>query len=254
MRHPTRRGTALLLLVATLAAPAAAAGQGGGPGELWNAFPLDPVTTAPAPQEPVVPAQGQGAAPPAAPLSEPDDSSPTTAIVVAIVGFILLAGACAALAVFRARKRRAWRYAHGAPDDEEPPPETAAEPEPPPEPEPEPPPRPAPAVDDLALARLAADYLAIVAGGSRRPVVDLAARHSMPDQHARRLLGRARSRGILTGAGSGRAGGLLTDRGRELLEGGPGPAWPPAPGPGGAQRDRVGRAPSRKALDGNPYS
>ena len=252
MRPSTRRGTALLLLVATLAAPAAAAGQGGGPSELWKAYPLDPVTTAPAPQEPVVPAQGQGAAPPAAPLADSGDSSPTTAIVVVIVGFILLAGACAALAVYRARKRRAWRDAHDAPGYEEPPPDPAAEPEPPPKPEP--PPRPAPAVDDLALARLAADYLAIVAGGSRRPVVDLAARHSMPDQRARRLLGRARSRGILTGAGSGRAGGVLTDRGRELLEGGPGPAWPPAPGPGGAQRDRVGSAPARKALDGTPHS
>jgi hypothetical protein len=246
VRPSTRRGAALLLLVATLAAPAAAAGQGGGPGELWKAYPLDPVTTAPAPQEPVVPAQGQGAAPPAAPLSEPDDSIPTTAIVVAIAAFVLLAGACAALAVSRARERRTWTYAHAGPDHAEPPPETAAEPEPPP--------RPAPAVDDLALARLAADYLAIVAGGSRRPVVDLAARHSMPDQRARRLLGRARSRGILAGAGSGRAGGVLTDRGRELLEGGPGPAWPPPPGPGGAQADRVGRAPSHKALNGNTHS
>jgi hypothetical protein len=246
VRPSTRRGAALLLLVATLAAPAAAAGQGGGPGELWDAYPLDPVTTAPAPQGPVVPAQGQGAAPPAAPLSEPDDSIPTTAIVVAIAGFILLVGAWAALAVSRARERRTWRYAHGAPDHSEPPPETAAEPEPSP--------RPAPAVDDLGLARLAAEYLAIVAGGSRRPVVDLAARHSMPDQRARRLLARARSRGILAGAGSGRAGGVLTDRGRELLEGGPGPAWPPPPGPGGAQADRVGRAPSHKALNGNTHS
>jgi hypothetical protein len=246
VRPSTRRGAALLLLVATLAAPAAAAGQGAGPGELWDAYPLDPVTTAPAPQEPVVPAQGQGAAPPAAPLSEPDDSIPTTAIVVAIAAFVLLVGACAALAVSRARERRTWTYAHAGPDHAEPPPETAAEPEPPP--------RPAPAVDDLALARLAADYLAIVAGGSRRPVVDLAARHSMPDQRARRLLGRARSRGILAGAGSGRAGGVLTDRGRELLEGGPSPAWPPPPGPGGAQADRVGRAPSHKALNGNTHS
>jgi hypothetical protein len=246
VRRSTRRGAALLLLAATLAAPAAAAGQGSGPGVLWDAYPLDPVTTAPAPQGPVAPAAGRGAAPPETPLSEPGDGIPTTAIVVAVASFILLAGACAALAVARVRSRRTWgRYATAAPAHAEPPPETPAEAAPP---------RPAAAVDDLALARLAADYLAIVAGGSRRPVVDLAARHAMPDQRARRLLARARSRGILAGAGSGRPGGVLTDRGRELLEGGPGPAWPPPPGPGASREDRVGRPPSRKALRGSPHS
>jgi pyruvate dehydrogenase E2 component (dihydrolipoamide acetyltransferase) len=83
--------------------------------------------------------------------------------------------------------------------------------------------------DDLELAELAAEYLWTVATGSRRPVVDLAARRFLRVGRARELLGRARARGILTGAGRGRPGGVLTDKGRRILEAGSrsadAPAW-----------------------------
>jgi hypothetical protein len=42
------------------------------------------------------------------------------------------------------------------------------------------------------------------------------------------MLGRARARGILTGAGRGRPGGVLTEKGRRLLEAGSGSTGPPA--------------------------
>jgi hypothetical protein len=72
--------------------------------------------------------------------------------------------------------------------------------------------------DDLELAELAAEYLWTVATGSRRPVVDLAARRFMRVGRAREMLSRARARGILTGAGRGRPGGALTEKGRRILE------------------------------------
>jgi hypothetical protein len=74
--------------------------------------------------------------------------------------------------------------------------------------------------DDLELAELAAEYLWTVATGSRRPVVDLAARRFLRVGRAREMLSRARARGILTGAGRGRPGGALTEKGRRLLEAG----------------------------------
>ena len=84
--------------------------------------------------------------------------------------------------------------------------------------------------DDLELAELAAEYLWTVATGSRRPVVDLAARRFLRVGRAREMLSRARARGILTGAGRGRPGGALTEKGRRILEAGStstgAPAWP----------------------------
>ena len=94
--------------------------------------------------------------------------------------------------------------------------------------------------DDLELAELAAEYLWTVATGSRRPVVDLAARRFLRVGRAREMLSRARARGILTGAGRGRPGGALTEKGRRILEAGSrstgAPAWqegalPPAAAP-----------------------
>ena len=83
--------------------------------------------------------------------------------------------------------------------------------------------------DDLELAELAAEYLWTVATGSRRPVVDLAARRFERVGRTREMLGRARARGILAGAGRGRPGGALTEKGRRLLEEGArsttAPAW-----------------------------
>ncbi len=94
--------------------------------------------------------------------------------------------------------------------------------------------------DDLELAELAAEYLWTVATGSRRPVVNLAARRFLRVGRAREMLSRARARGILTGAGRGRPGGALTEKGRRILEAGSrstgAPTWqegavPPAAAP-----------------------
>ncbi len=81
--------------------------------------------------------------------------------------------------------------------------------------------------DALDLARLAADYLDIVAAGSRRPVVDLAERRAWSVEQARRALGRARACGLLVGAGRGRPGGALSDEAVRLLSG----SAPPVPEP-----------------------
>ena len=49
-------------------------------------------------------------------------------------------------------------------------------------------------------------------------MVDLAARRFMRVGRAREMLSRARARDILTGAGRGRPGGALTEKGRRILE------------------------------------
>ncbi len=285
--RPTTPGIVLLVLVvAALAAPAAASGQTQrGPAALWDAYPLAPATTTPAPATPAPPAAETPvpAEPPAAaPESSGDDGVPIWAIIVGAFAVIVVGGGVAIFTVARMRDRRGAATEDGpapapepalAPDPDvvavatvapAPAPARAADPAPgpalpdpvpvpapaasaapvaasPPAPAPE----PAPAVatvagdDDLELAELAAEYLWTVATGSRRPVVDLAARRFLRVGRARELLGRARARGILTGAGRGRPGGALTEKGRRLLEAGSGsgetPDWqedvvPPAQG------------------------
>jgi hypothetical protein len=116
MRPLAQRAATLLLVLAALAGPGAAAAQApaNGPEELWKAYPLDPATTVP------YHSQAPGVPPPsvARPLSERDDEPPTMAIVVGAAGLILLGGVVVALAVSRSRERRAWRNARRAVRDE----------------------------------------------------------------------------------------------------------------------------------------
>jgi hypothetical protein len=262
MRRATRAAVLLLALVA-LAAPGAAIGQAEGPRALWEAYPLDQATTTPE-AAPATPPAARTPAPAAAPGESGDGGIPIWAILAAALGVVVLGGGIAIFAVARLRGGRAPAEARrpGPARETAPvaPPAPAPDPTPvaaavavsaPPAPvareetpaaaptPPEPPPVVPTAVeadaeavataDDLELAELAAEYLWTVATGSRRPVVDLAARRFVRVGRTREMLGRARARGILTGAGRGRSGGALTEKGRRLLEEGSrsmgAPAW-----------------------------
>jgi hypothetical protein len=274
--RPTTPGILLLLvLLAALAAPVAAVGQATGPEALWNAYPLDQATTTPARATgtpPAVATPAPATSPAAAP--EPSDSGgiPIWAIIAGALALIVLGGGVAIFTLARLRERR--RPPAAADSTHVPEAPVAPEPDPAPARAAEPvarpaPPEPAPAApaptvaaaapattgattaqaggvvtaDDLELAELAAEYLWTVATGSRRPVVDLAARRFLRVGRAREMLSRARARGILTGAGRGRPGGALTEKGRRILEAGSrstgAPTWqegavPPAAAPGEA--------------------
>lgn len=73
--------------------------------------------------------------------------------------------------------------------------------------------------DDRRLAELAADYITLSLS-DRAPVATLASRHYMTRGHAKRLLAEARKRGLLERAPElgTRAGGVLTEKARALLE------------------------------------
>jgi hypothetical protein len=204
-----------LVLAAALASPAAAAGQAGsGPDELWRAYPLDPVTTAPGgAAESSPPAATPEDASVAAPASSGDEDRVwVLAIVVAVVGVVALVALTAVHRARGARRARTPVPAAAAP------PEPAPPPEPLPEPAPAPPRRlPGPDQGVLDLARLSAEYLDAVASGSRRPVMDVAGRHGWDVERTRRALGRARAQGLLVGAGRGRAGGALSAEAERLL-------------------------------------
>jgi hypothetical protein len=291
--RPTTPGILLLLLVlAALAAPVAAGQTQQGPGALWDAYPLEPGTTSPAPATPTPPAAETPvpAEPPAAaPEPSGDDGVPIWAIIVGALAVIVVGGGVGIFTVARLRERRDDEIDRPAPMPEAAPdreamsvataapaPARAAAPTPraaPPDPVPAPaapatrvtatPPAPAPApapavasameADDLELAELAAEYLWTVATGSRRPVVDLAARRFLRVGRAREMLGRARARGILAGAGRGRPGGALTEKGRRLLEAGSAsthaPAWhEDAPPPAEATPETAPAGPPRLRL------
>jgi hypothetical protein len=81
----------------------------------------------------------------------------------------------------------------------------------------------------VALARLSAEYLDLVASGSRRPVVEIAERQGWDIERTRRALGRARAQGLLVGAGRGRAGGALSPEAERLLAQAALPTPEPAP-------------------------
>ena len=187
---PVRRllATALLLLTAAaLAWPLVAAAQTG-PERLWEAYPLDPREAAPS-----ACARAGAALPVAAPEDSGDDLS--LPLFLAIAAGVVCLGALIGVAgvrAFRAREEPAGR------------PGLARRPSPEPRPEPAPAarggraPRATSATRDLA--RLAADYLDVVAAGSRRPVMDLAERRAWARAHppgagARPGLWAARRRG-----------------------------------------------------------
>lgn len=86
-------------------------------------------------------------------------------------------------------------------------------------PEERPVPRPN-ATPDVELARFAADYVAAVAKGASSPLRDVAERWGLKYHTASRRRQKAVSRGLLTTAGRGRAGGRLTDSAMALLASG----------------------------------
>ncbi len=232
---PARRliTAAALVLAAALASPATGAAQGGaGPGELWEAFPLDPATTAPAAPAEASPPAAQAPAEPSAASPAPSGGDEDLAKILLIVVAVLVMAALVAIAATRrARGARAGTFVAPAPAEPPALPPPAA---PPPAARPAPGPEPA----ALALARLSAEYLEVVASGSRRPVVDVADRRGWDIERTRRELGRARARGLLVGAGRGRAGGALSAEAERLLA----PSAVPAPDdqpparPGGVDR------------------
>jgi hypothetical protein len=70
---------------------------------------------------------------------------------------------------------------------------------------------------DATYARLAEAYVAAWAAGSRTPATDVARRWKLSAAKVRDLLHKARRRDLLTDTPSGKIGGELTDKARELL-------------------------------------
>lgn len=69
---------------------------------------------------------------------------------------------------------------------------------------------------DIFYARIAADYVELLATSST-PTKDLAKKHHYGESQMRDFLNKARTRGLLTRPERGRAGGQLTQKGRDLL-------------------------------------
>jgi len=70
---------------------------------------------------------------------------------------------------------------------------------------------------DTEYAKFAAAYVTILAEGNRAPIKELAARMHLGRESVRQLVHDARDRKLLTRTRSGRAGGELTDKARDLL-------------------------------------
>jgi hypothetical protein len=248
----------VLLLAALMSTPALGAAPAplaaGPPTELWEAFPLEPAVTQEAP--PADPGPG-AVAPLPTPAPEADGSTITPATVVLGAAIAVAALGGLGLLIRRRRRsgfkvRAAASALQRAPEPARlrrgPPRSAAATEETPEAPAATPPPaagtRPAeppaearepvspppdlsavpeevgetPGEPTRELARLAADYLDLVAAGSTRPVLDLAEQRGWSPGRTRTRLGRARAAGVLMGAGRGRAGGTLSEEARALLD------------------------------------
>lgn len=72
-------------------------------------------------------------------------------------------------------------------------------------------------VTDSELAFLAADYVELCSREERAPRKKLADSHALSDGQIRKLLQKARERGLLNSVGPGRPGGTLTTYARQLL-------------------------------------
>jgi hypothetical protein len=216
-------------LVLTLTCTVAAVGvaQAAPPRELWNAFPLDQRTTTPAIPTTPPAAEPTVVAPPAeGPPTKAPEEFPWLVALGALVG---VAGLSSGLIIL-GRRRRTRPETPGAID-----PEVAEDaayaayvaslvgPVAPSDtsnrsagPRAR---RQRPSTAEGELAVLAAEYLELVAAGSPRPVVDLAARREWSPGKTQKALARARADGILTRPGRGRAGGELTNEGLRILSG-----------------------------------
>ena len=71
--------------------------------------------------------------------------------------------------------------------------------------------------DDAFYAEWAARYVSLL--NHPRPVAELARQHNYSESQIRNFLHEARKRELLTAAPTGRAGGSLTDKAKELLDG-----------------------------------
>jgi predicted transcriptional regulator len=74
--------------------------------------------------------------------------------------------------------------------------------------------------DERAYAEVAAMYLALVHGGSKAPLVDLAKRLNYSVSRIKNIIHEARRRGLLSKSSRGRRGGELTEKARRLLDDG----------------------------------
>ncbi len=72
---------------------------------------------------------------------------------------------------------------------------------------------------DRSYAAVAALYVEAVAQGSSRPVHVVADRMQLAEKTIQNYLFKARERGLLTSLGRGKAGGQLTDKAKEMLNG-----------------------------------
>jgi hypothetical protein len=217
-----------LVLALTCAATAVGLAQAAPPRELWNAFPLDQRTTTPALPATPPTAAPTIVAPPAEgpPTKAPQEEFPWLVALGALVG---VAGLSSGLIVVGRRHRaRTATLTKVDPEVAEDaayaayvaslvgpvaPSDTAHRP---PGPRVR---RKRPTTAEGELALLAAEYLELVAGGSPRPVADLAARREWSPGKTQKALARARADGILTRPGRGRAGGELTNEGLRILSG-----------------------------------
>ena len=75
-----------------------------------------------------------------------------------------------------------------------------------------------PDLGDRFYAAIADDYLALVRHGDLRPIETLAGQHQAGRETVATWLKQARKRGLLSSAGRGRIGGMLTAKAKELLE------------------------------------
>lgn len=72
----------------------------------------------------------------------------------------------------------------------------------------------------LFFADLAAEYSALVDDGEANPIAVIAQRRDVPTETVRGQVNQARrAHGLLTDAPPGRAGGVLTDKAKEILDG-----------------------------------
>lgn len=72
---------------------------------------------------------------------------------------------------------------------------------------------------DHRYAAVAAVYVDLLDAGDPSPVVTMASVLHLSVKTVRNLLYKAREKGLLTSAGRGRAGGQLTDKAKEILDG-----------------------------------
>lgn len=72
---------------------------------------------------------------------------------------------------------------------------------------------------DAQYAAIAAGYVGMLDAGEAHPVAALAADLSLSEKTIRNYLFKARERGLLTSLGRGKAGGQLTNKAKEILDG-----------------------------------